>query len=746
MKLQTGIIQYFENTIRSIKKMEKNSEVFSELKNISRELELLEQYVKTTLTTLENNFNSFVLQINLLSELIEFQRSVMGYKSSEKMMMTMLEFLQRNVSFDHGFIAFKLKEDDPEYIITTNRQDQIDLYKEVLNTPEIGILVSLVKERDMAYLISDVQQFYGDQFRWDLIRAQSLIIFPIKVRGKALGVGFLVRQNEQFELNHLSFVNLNIGLISLLVYQHYYFSRLKTRLFKQFRLRKVLEDVKYAEFFEKGPLFIFSLDSRHVILHANTAVSSHLNISEEMLIGDNFLGLIPKSHRFLFQKILEETEEGKVQNLRSPIMSNNGFNPIMEFYVSRFRLQDRFGMVLVFAIDITESYYKEQLEKRNAILDELDQLSRTLVGEFNNLLTIIVPNISLLRTGMMIDHPYQSQLETMETAARRSANFIHKFLNYSLDEFESFEEGNLNKIIRSFLATVSRDRFDNIQIKMQLDPGLKNIVYYPLRLKKLLQILLENSVLAVKSKEDAEIRFSTQYINQEKDGLVNSKPFYLKAGQYAQLTIYDNGCGIPEKSLSQVFKPFYSTRIKNEGVGLGLFIAYNIVKDMKGEIFIESEYGQYTAVHVYLPVKEVEPLDRKVVEKKKLELKVQPAKPTVLVVDDEYNIRSMMKEIMEMHGFRVYTAGNGRDGVDIYQRRQEEIDLVILDMVMPVMDGRAAFIEIKKINPKQKIFIISGYSQREDLDEMLQKGAVGFMRKPFQVNEIVTKVKEILNI
>jgi CheY-like chemotaxis protein len=159
---------------------------------------------------------------------------------------------------------------------------------------------------------------------------------------------------------------------------------------------------------------------------------------------------------------------------------------------------------------------------------------------------------------------------------------------------------------------------------------------------------------------------------------------------------------------------------------------------------MDSEVDKYTAAHVYLPFKEEKSMATRTVEVEKPQPEVQPQKATVLVVDDEYNIRSMMKEIMEMSGFKVLTAGNGRDGIDIYQRYKNEIDLIIMDMVMPVMDGRAAFNEIRKINPDQKIFIISGYTQREDLEDILENGAVGFLRKPFQVKEIVEKVQEIL--
>jgi len=746
MKFRKNILQYFENVAQSIRKMEKGSEVFAELKNISAELEVLEQYVKTTLDTLENNFNSFVNQINLLSELIDFQRSVIRFKNSENMMQTLFGFLQRNVRFDYGFIAFKLNEDDKEDIIITNREEYTETYKNFSSAPEANILKSLIKERDMAYLITDAQQFYGDKIKWELISAKSLILFPIKVRGKFLGVGYLIRNQDSFNLQDLSFINLNIGIISLLIYQHFYFAELKSRLFKQFRLKKILEEVKYAEFFEKGPLFIFTLDPRFVVLHANTAAMSKLAVESEMLIGENLLEIIPKSHRAGFQKAIEMAGEGKVSYYQSPVISKNGIEPIFEFFISKIELQNHFSLILVFALEVTQNYYREIWVRRNEILDELDQFSRTIVGEINNLLTIIVPNISLMRTRLPATHPHQVHLEAIEQAAKRSANLVQKFLNYDLEDFEAPKVGNINSVISSFISSFKKQISSNVEIKFQFEPGLKKVYYYPLRLRQLLKILLTNSLEALEGREKGLIRVSTKLINQKRDGLLTNKKYYLKTGDYIELCVYDNGCGISEASLPQVFKPFYSTKIKNEGVGLGLFIAYNIVKDMKGEIFIESKEGEYTSVNVYLPIKEEKEMEVLMAEEKVPAVKKKHKKPTVLVIDDEYNIRSMMKEIMEMHGFNVYTAGNGRDGVEVFQRYRDEIDLVVLDMVMPVMDGKAAFIEITKIKPDQKVFIISGYSSREDLEDILKRGAIGYMRKPFQVNEIISKIKEILNL
>jgi len=399
---------------------------------------------------------------------------------------------------------------------------------------------------------------------------------------------------------------------------------------------------------------------------------------------------------------------------------------------------------LILVLDISSRFYREQIEHRNEILDELDQFSRILVGQLNNLITTIIPNIALLRNRLKSDLPSRQYLDVIDRAARRSSNLIHKFLNYDLEDLENLEEINVNKLLKAHITALQEDIPERIKIKLNLDPQIKSFPLYPLKMVKIFDILLSNSLTALQNRENSEIEFSTRILQQKENGLIGSTNFYLKKGSYLELCVRDNGIGIPSKSLMQVLKPFYSTRVKNEGVGLELFIAYNIVKEMKGQIFIDSEIDKYTGVYICLPFKEEEKMRTATYEKIDHKREVVAQRPTILVVDDEYNIRSMMREIMEMSGLKVFTAGNGKDGVEMYKKYRDDIDLIIMDMVMPIMDGREAFLEIKKIDPQQKIFIISGYSQREDLEDMLEKGAVGFLRKPFQVKEIVSKVKEIL--
>lgn len=487
--------------------MEKSSEMFSELKDISEELEILKQYVKTTIETLENNFNSFVRQIDLLSELVDFQRNVTNLRNADQIIHTLFEFMQRNVNYDDGFLAFRIKETDEEFTLLSNRNDHLNAYRAFVRAPETGLLKSIIQNRDLAYMISNVRQFSNEQAHWNLLKARSVILFPIKIRSKPLGFGMLIRRQDSFDLKDLSFMNLIIGSISLIVYQHYYFTDLKARLFKQFRLTKILEDVKYTEYFEKGPLCIFTLDPRYVILHANTAALSRLKANEVTIVGENFLELIPKAHRNGLKLALDESPGREVKFYRCPIQFTNGLFPILEFHISGLELQNQFDLILVFAVDVTEEYYEELAIRRKEMMDELNQFSRILIGDYNNLLTLIVPNISLMRTSLNENNPLQSQLETMEKATKRSSSFIRKFLNYDLEEFEISEVSNPNNVIKSFIRSAKSKTPEEVDISFHLDAGVKEIEFYPLRIRRLLEILLDNSLNAVKGQKKSENTF-----------------------------------------------------------------------------------------------------------------------------------------------------------------------------------------------------------------------------------------------
>ena len=741
MNDHVNVLENFEEIINSIKRIEKNAEVFRELKEISTELSQLKEYVKENVDNFFKGFQQFNTDLTQYSKLIDFHQQVVNCSKWEEARIRIFDFISQQINYDLAFILVKLTEENQEYSILLRPEEEKARIQKFIRNSDLANLKAYLKKRNSAINNLDLEN--PEKLNWKTLGLSKAILFPLTVQGKNIGTGFILRREIDFQPHEVAFVNLILGLISLIVYQSKYYDVLKEKLTKQAASKKIEVDSSFKNYIDNGPLSLFVLDSNKIILQTNKAAISTWQRNDNPL-GENFLEIVPEAFRNGLARIIDESRDNQIDNYISPLMKDGDSKIIAEFFISSYELTGQKDLRLILVLDISSRFYREQIEHRNEILDELDQFSRILVGQLINLLTTIIPNIALLRNRLKSDLPSRQYLDVIDRAARRSSNLIHKFLNYDLEDLENLEEINVNKLLRAHITALQEDIPERIKIKLNLDPQIKSFPLYPLKMVKIFDILLSNSLTALQNRENSELEFSTRILQQKENGLIGSTNFYLKKGSYLELCVRDNGIGIPSKSLMQVLKPFYSTRVKNEGVGLELFIAYNIVKEMKGQIFIDSEIDKYTAVYIYLPFKEEDKMRTATYEKidHKRELVVQ--RPTILVVDDEYNIRSMMREIMEMSGLKVFTAGNGKDGVEMYKKYRDDIDLIIMDMVMPIMDGREAFLEIKKIDPQQKIFIISGYSQREDLEDMLEKGAVGFLRKPFQVKEIVSKVKEIL--
>jgi CheY-like chemotaxis protein len=210
------------------------------------------------------------------------------------------------------------------------------------------------------------------------------------------------------------------------------------------------------------------------------------------------------------------------------------------------------------------------------------------------------------------------------------------------------------------------------------------------------------------------------------------------------LSISDNGSGIPDDIKSSIFEPFFSTKGRNKGTGLGLTIVNNIVKQHKGLISFDSELDKGTTFKIYLPVKNEKENENDEIADKALVTKPS-GRHLVMVVDDEKNIRIMTKKILMEMGYDVITVDNWIDAIETYTLRNSEIDAVILDLIMPEKSGKEIFIEMQKINKNLKVILISGAKKDDRIREMLEMGAKVFLPKPFSFNELSMTVRKIID-
>ena len=218
------------------------------------------------------------------------------------------------------------------------------------------------------------------------------------------------------------------------------------------------------------------------------------------------------------------------------------------------------------------------------------------------------------------------------------------------------------------------------------------------------------------------------------------KPYEVKPGSYAKVSVADTGIGMAESIRNQIFDPFFTTKEMGRGTGMGLASAYGIIKNHAGIITVNSQIGKGTKFNIYLPISK-----KKLSKEMAIQTGLLNGSETVLLVDDEEAVMQVGKTLLESLGYKVITAKDGKRAVDIIVKKEDEIDLVILDMIMPEMGGGKAFDLIRKFKPDMPVILSSGYALNGQAEAIMRKGCNEFLQKPFTISELSKKVRKILD-
>jgi CheY-like chemotaxis protein len=212
---------------------------------------------------------------------------------------------------------------------------------------------------------------------------------------------------------------------------------------------------------------------------------------------------------------------------------------------------------------------------------------------------------------------------------------------------------------------------------------------------------------------------------------------------YVCLSVKDNGSGMDNVTLKRIFEPFFTTKEKGRGTGLGLAVVYGVVKAHRAHIDVESALGEGTTFNIYFPLEEQQPDTIKTGTEDKEEIK--GGTETILVVEDEEMLQELVKAMLEMKGYRVVTANDGEEAVEVYRKNQKEIAIVLSDLGLPKLGGFEAFLKMKEINPKIKVVIASGYFDPDQKTEMLKADIKDFVQKPYKPTEILRTLRKVLD-
>jgi len=385
--------------------------------------------------------------------------------------------------------------------------------------------------------------------------------------------------------------------------------------------------------------------------------------------------------------------------------------------------------------DVTQELNLENQLRHAQKMESIGQLAGGVAHDFNNILTTIMGYSSSMKKVPELSEKIRKRVEEIEKASQRGAELTKQLLTFSRKQTPRLETINLNEVINGSLGFLKRTLPPTITIESKLSPDLGLVSADSGQMQQILMNLCVNSRDAMPG--GGKIRIETENIQIEVEYIRNH--FYAKPGPFVLLTFTDTGEGIKKELLSRIFEPFFTTKSVGKGTGLGLSIVYGIVKNHKGFINVYSEKGKGTTFKIYLPQ-----TTGRVKAKSEAEPVIKGGNETVLIVEDEDMILNLVFSLLGELGYKCYTAANGLEGLKVYQEKGSEIDLVILDIVMPKMNGPELFVEIRKINPEAKVIMSSGFSL-ENEDDLLAQGVKVFIPKPYQIKVLARVVREVLD-
>lgn len=389
---------------------------------------------------------------------------------------------------------------------------------------------------------------------------------------------------------------------------------------------------------------------------------------------------------------------------------------------------------LNFLRDITEQKKLEESFYQAQKFEAIGTLAGGIAHDFNNLLTGIMGRASLLSVEAEPFPSYMEHLNAIESYSRSAADLTKQLLGVARGGKYEVKPTDINQLVRNSVNMFGRTKKE-LRIHVKLHKPAPVAVIDFSQIEQVMLNLYVNAWQAMPT--GGELYLETQIVVLDD---TYCEPYQAKSGYYSKVSITDSGTGMDAAIRQQIFDPFFTTKEKGRGTGLGLASAYGIIKNHDGIITVYSEVGHGTTFNIYLPLS-----GKEAYQEVSNEGQLFNGSETILLVDDEEIILEVAQAILEKLGYRVVVAGGGEQAIAMVQRVGVEIDLVILDLIMPGMDGGKTFDRIREIQSTIPIILSSGYAINQQANEIMRRGCDGFIQKPYRISELSQKVRKILD-
>ncbi|QWV94639.1 DUF3365 domain-containing protein [Geomonas oryzisoli] len=396
------------------------------------------------------------------------------------------------------------------------------------------------------------------------------------------------------------------------------------------------------------------------------------------------------------------------------------------------------GAVVSF-VDLTERIALETQLRQAQKMEAVGQLAGGVAHDFNNVLQVISGYGSILKLDERLDERHKQEIDQILSAAERAAQLTRGLLAFSRKQVITLAPVNLNDVVESVRKFLVRIIGEDIQLQTTPSAGT---LYIMADLGQMEQVLINLATNA----RDAMPRGGVLAIetgSQEVESPLDQESGEHKPGQYAVLTVADTGCGMDAETSKRIFEPFYTTKEVSKGTGLGMAIVYGIVKQHNGFINVYSEQGHGTTFRIYLPIYRSDLVrDR---DDGKEAVPPRGGSETILLAEDDDGVRNLILSVLTRFGYRVIQAVDGQDAVEKYLAHRDEIDMILMDLIMPRKNGKEAYDEIAGVNPGAKVLYASGYTADFIQKRGVTEEGIDLIMKPIQPMELLRTVREMLD-
>ncbi len=470
------------------------------------------------------------------------------------------------------------------------------------------------------------------------------------------------------------------------------------------------------------------------ILEVNAKCYDMFGISRAEAVGNTIESLGVCVNSELMRDFFEPVKDGKViDNITVKLKRKNN-----ELFDANIYAQGIYyaGVFCILSVvrDVSEVLNLSDKLKQSEKMSAIGQLVGGVAHDFNNQLTGILGYSDFLVSNLD-DPDLKGYAQNIATCAVRSADLTEKLLAFSRkSEFKKVPI-DVHSVLLEVINMLEHSIDKKITIGKKFNAVPSTTTGDPSQLQNALLNLGINARDAI-SDDIGMISFITENIKIDST-YYDFKGFSVEPGNYICIKVRDTGTGMNAEIISKIFEPFFTTKGEGKGTGMGLAAVWDTVKQHKGFINVNSRIGSGTTFELVLP----EIPDNNIV--RKIEKKAH-GKGRILLVDDEEIVRILGGQMLNDLGYKVVTSNNGYEGVTLFEKEHDDIDLIILDMIMPKMSGREAFLNMKRIDPEVKIIITTGYASGNEVREVLKMGALGVMKKPFYLEDLSSLIGKVL--